>query len=75
MNIVNMSIEIKKPNTPVERRQNQRKKFMGSGSIFHDANVPAKTIIAERRSISTEMPSTPTARWILSGAYHIRLPI
>ena len=75
MNIVNMSIEMKNPNTPVDRRQNQRKKFIGSGSIFQEANVPAKTMIAERSNISTEMPSTPTARCMLSGAYHIQLPV
>ena len=75
MNIVNMSMEMKKPNTPVERRQNQRKKFIGSGSIFQEAKVPAKTMIAERRSISTEMPSTPTARCMLRGAYQSQLPV
>ena len=62
MNMVNMSMEMKNPNTPVDRRQNQRKKFLGRGLIFQEANVQAKTITAERRIISTEMPSTPTAR-------------
>lgn len=75
MNIVKMSMEMKKPNTPVLRRANQRKKFLGSGLICQEANVPAKTITAESISISTEMPSTPTARWIFSGAYHIQLPV
>ena len=42
MNIVNRSIEMKNPNTPVDRRISQRKKSLGSGSIFHDAKVPAK---------------------------------
>ncbi len=62
MNIVNMSIEMKKPYTPVESKQYHRKKFLGSGLIFHDANVPANTMIDVSSSISTEMPSTPTAR-------------
>ncbi len=75
MNIVNMSIEMKKPNTPVLRRANQRKKFFGRGEIFQEANVPAKTMMAESISISTDMPSTPTARWILRGEYHIQLPV
>ena len=75
MNIVNMSIEMKNPNTPVDRSANHRKKFLGSGSIFHDAKVPANTMIEERRSMSTEMPSTPTARCMLRGSYHIQLPV
>lgn len=62
MNIVNMSMEMKNPNTPVESKQNQRKKFFGSGSIFQEANVPAKTMIAERSNIITDIPSTPTAK-------------
>lgn len=70
-----MSIEMKNPNTPVERRANHKKKFLGSGSIFQEANVPAKTMIAERRSISAEIPSTPTARCMLRGSYHIQLPV
>ena len=70
-----MSIEMKKPNTPVERSEYQRKKFFGRGLIFQEANVPAKTMIEESISISTEIPSTPTARCMLSGAYHIQLPV
>ena len=71
MNIVNRSIEMKKPNTPVERRMNQRKYSFVRGSIFHEANVPVNTMIAESIIIKTEMPSTPTARWMLSGSNHI----
>ena len=29
--------------------------------ICHEANVPVNTMIAESSSITTEMPSTPTA--------------
>lgn len=75
MNIVKMSIEMKKPNTPVERSANHRKKFLGSGLIFHEAKTPANTMIAESIIIRTEIPSTPTASWIFSGAYHIQLPV
>ena len=53
---------MKKPNTPVERRMNQRKYSFVRGSIFHEANVPVNTMIAESIIIKTEMPSTPTAR-------------
>jgi hypothetical protein len=63
------SIEMKKPNTPIERSANQRKKFFGSGSIFQDANVPANTMIAESIIINTEIPSTPRANLMLSGVY------
>ena len=75
MNIVNRSIEMKNPNTPVDRRMSQRKKSLGSGSIFHDAKVPANTIIAESRIIATEIPSTPRARWMLRGSNHIHDPV
>ncbi len=62
MNIVNMSIEMKNPYTPVDSSEYHRKKFLGSGLIFHEAKVPANTIIEVSSSIRTEMPSTPTAR-------------
>ena len=60
MNMVNMSIEMKNPKTPVERRVNQRKYSLVIGFNCHEAKVPVKTIMLERRSITTEMPSTPT---------------
>ena len=62
MNIVNMSIEMKKPNTPVDNRQNHMKNSFGSGSIFHEANTPANTMNADKRIITTDIPSTPSAR-------------
>ena len=74
MNIVNRSIEIKKPNTPVERRMSQRKNSFG-WAIVHDANDPAKTMIDESRSIAIEMPSTPTARLMLRGPNHCQEPV
>ena len=73
MNMVNKSIEMKKPNTPVESKKNQRKNCFGSGSIFHEANTPARTMKAESRSITTDTPSTPRANSMLNGAYHITL--
>ena len=75
MNIVNKSIEMKKPNTPVESRKNHKKYCFGRGLIFHDANTPANTMNAESTIITTEMPSTPSARLMLSGAYHVQLPV
>ena len=39
---------------------NQRKYSLVSGFSCQEANVPVKTMIAERRIITTEMPSTPT---------------
>ena len=74
MNMVKRSMEIKNPNTPVESRINHRKKSLGSGLIFHEAKEPAKTMIAESSSIATDIPSTPTARWMLSGSNHIHEP-
>ena len=67
MNIVNKSIEIKNPNTPVDKRINHKKKSLGSGLIFHEANEPANTMIAESKIIATEIPSTPIARLMLRG--------
>ncbi len=75
MNMVKRSIEMKKPNTPVDSSMSQRKKSLGSGSIFHEANVPANTMIDDRRIIATDMPSTPRARWMLSGSNHIHDPV
>ena len=46
MNIVNKSIEIKNPNTPVDNKKNHKKYCLGSGLIFHDANTPANTMNA-----------------------------
>ena len=73
MNIVKRSIEIKNPNTPVDRRMSHRKNSFICG-ISHEAKLPAKTIIDDSISIATEIPSTPTARWMLSGSNHIHEP-
>jgi len=61
MNIVNKSIEIKKPNTPVDNKINQRKNAFGL-SIFQEAKEPAKTMMLESINIAIDMPSTPTAK-------------
>ena len=60
MNIVNRSVEMKKPNTPVLNKVNHMKYSFVNGFNFHEANVPVKTMIALSRSIATDMPSTPT---------------
>jgi hypothetical protein len=60
MNMVNRSIEMKKPNTPTLRRQNHMKNSLTSVFICHEAKVPVNTMIAESSSIATEIPSTPT---------------
>ena len=61
MNMANMSMVMKKPNTPIERRVNQRKYSLVSGWSFQEANVPVNTITAESNNITTLMPSTPTS--------------
>ena len=60
MNMVNRSMEIKKPNTPSDRNVNHRKYSLVSGCSRHEAKVPVKTMIAESSSMATDMPSTPT---------------
>ena len=60
MNMANMSMVIKKPNTPIERRVNQRKYSLVSGLSCQEAKVPVKTMMAESNNIATLMPSTPT---------------
>ena len=67
MNIVKRSVEMKKPNTPVERSVNQRKYSLVSGFSCHEANVPVKTMMLDRSSMTTEMPSTPTEYAIWRG--------
>jgi hypothetical protein len=66
MNMVNKSIEIKNPNTPVDNNINHKKNSFGI-SIFQDANDPANTMIEESRSIAIDIPSTPTDKLMLSG--------
>ena len=61
MNIVNKSTEMKNPKTPTLSRQNHMKYSLTEVCICHEANVPVNTMIAESSSITTEMPSTPTA--------------
>ena len=60
MNMVNMSVQMKKPNTPVESRVNHRKYSLVRGFSCHEANVPVNTIMLESSSMTTEIPSTPT---------------
>jgi hypothetical protein len=60
MNMVNKSMEMKKPKTPIASRQNHKKNSLGMGSIFHETRTPVNTIIDESISMATEMPSTPT---------------
>ena len=60
MNIVNRSVEMKKPNTPMDSSENQPKYSRGNTDIFHEASTPVKTMIDERSSMATEIPSTPT---------------
>ena len=60
MNIVKRSVEMKKPNTPVESSVNQRKYSFVSGFSCHEAKVPVNTMMLDRSSMTTLMPSTPT---------------
>ena len=71
MNMVKRSIEMKNPKTPVERRMSHRKNAFGC-AIVHEAKDPARTIMEERRSMATEIPSTPTARWMLRGSNQVQ---
>ena len=73
--MVKRSTEMKKPNTPIERRKNHMKNWRGSGLISHDANTPANTMNAESRIITTETPSMPSARLIFRGAYQHQLSV
>ena len=66
---------MKNPKTPTLSRQNQRKYSLTSFLSCHEAKVPVKTMMAESSSIATEIPSTPTAKWMLSGAYHMWLAV
>ena len=75
MNIVKRSREMKKPKTPTLSRQNHMKNSLAPSVIFHEANVPVKTMTDESRSIATEMPSTPTSYLMLRGAYHVNPPV
>ena len=55
------STEMKNPKTPTLSSENQRKYSLTCSCMRHEANVPVKTMMADRRSMATEMPSTPTA--------------
>ena len=57
---MNRSIEIKKPNTPIDSSENHAKYSRGITAIFHEASTPVKTMIDESNSMATDMPSTPT---------------
>ena len=52
---------MKKPKTPVDRSMSHRKKALGC-SIFHEAKLPAKTMMLDSSSMAMDIPSTPTAR-------------
>ena len=71
MNIVNISVEMKKPKTPEARSTNQRKYSFFIGSSCQLAKVPVKTMTAESRIITTEIPSTPTEKAMFNGLNHI----
>ena len=73
--MVNRSVEIKKPNTPVDRSENHRKNSLVNGSIFHEVKVPVMTITADKHSMATETPSTPSEKPMLSGLYHIQVDV
>jgi hypothetical protein len=61
MNMVKRSVEMKKPKTPRLNNVNHRKYSLVIGFSCQEANVPVNTMIALKRSMTTEMPSTPTA--------------
>ena len=58
--MANMSMVMKKPNTPIESRVNHRKYSLVRGFSCQEAKVPVKTMMAERSNMATLMPSTPT---------------
>ena len=60
MNMVKRSVEMKKPNTPVESKVNHRKYSFVRGCSFHEAKVPVNTMMALSSNMTTEIPSTPT---------------
>ena len=71
MNIVNRSVEMKKPYTPSDSSMYHRKKSFVMGFILHEAKVPVNTIIDDSSSIATDMPSTPIEKHMLSGSNHV----
>jgi hypothetical protein len=54
-------MEIKKPYTPIDNRENHIKNSFVSGAIFQEAKTPVKTITDDSNNIATDIPSTPTA--------------
>ena len=64
MNIVNMSMLMKKPKTPALSSVNHRKYSL---FMSQETKVPVKTMTAESNSIATEMPSTPTEYLMCRG--------
>ena len=59
--MVNRSIEIKKPKTPVARRIRDTKNSLRRNSTSQEAKIPAKTTSDVSVIIATDIPSTPTA--------------
>jgi len=49
---VNRSMEIKNPKTPVDNRTNHMKNSFDKGAIFHEAKIPANTIIDAIRTVA-----------------------
>jgi hypothetical protein len=60
--MVNRSIIIKNPYTPVERRISDMKNSLYSVLTSQDANIPAKTTMEVSMIIATEIPSTPVIK-------------
>ena len=75
MNMANMSMLMKNPKTPMERRVNQRKYSFVSGLSCQLANVPVKTMMALRSSMATEMPSTPTLYLMFNAGNQSKLAV
>ena len=59
--MVNRSIEMKNPNTPVASTMREMKNSLGRSSIFQEMKTPASTTMEASTIMATEIPSTPMA--------------
>ncbi len=58
--MVNRSIEMKNPNTPMEQEGEPKEIFFSQRLQLPGGECPVKTMMAESSSMATEIPSTPT---------------
>ncbi|OQA95714.1 MAG: hypothetical protein BWY22_02056 [Bacteroidetes bacterium ADurb.Bin217] len=57
--MVNISNDMKKPNTPDDNKISEIKNSRGNSLVIHDEKTPANTTIDVSIIIATAIPSTP----------------